>query len=127
VSGEVEAAFCEYVRRGKGLLVVHSGSAGYRDTPGLRALLGGVFASHPPQCPVTVVPREGHSLTAASAPFSLVDEHYRMDFDGPQADVFLTTSSEHGDQPAGWTRAGGNARSWHASCFTVLRKMWRRI
>jgi len=110
VTDEVEAAFRDYVRRGNGLLVIHSGSGGYSDTPGLRALLGGVFASHPPQCPVTVVPRAEHRLTAGSAPFTLVDEHYHMNFDDAQADVFLTTSSEHGDQPAGWTRAEGAGR-----------------
>jgi uncharacterized protein len=106
----VEAAFLEYVRGGKGLLVIHSGSAGYRDLPGLRGMVGGAFAMHPPQCPVTVLPRAGHPLTDGSAPFTLVDEHYHMDLDDPRADVFLTTTSEHGDQPGGWTRAEGAGR-----------------
>jgi uncharacterized protein len=106
----VASAFLEYVRGGKGLLVIHSGSAGYRDLPGLRGLVGGAFAMHPPQCPVTVMPRAGHPLTDGSAPFTLVDEHYHMDLDDPQADVFLTTTSEHGEQPGGWTRAEGAGR-----------------
>ena len=38
-----QPAFRDYVRQGNGLLVIHSGSAEYRDTPVLRALLGGVF------------------------------------------------------------------------------------
>ncbi len=137
VTDEVQTAFRDYVRRGNGLLVIHSGSAGYRDVAGLRALLGGVFASHPPQCPVAVVPREGHRLTVGSAPFTLVDEHYQMDFDDPQADVFLTTSSQHGDQPGGWTRAEGagrvcvltpghNLEVWlHPSYQTLIRNALR--
>ncbi len=56
----------------------------------LRALLGGVFAHHPAQCPVTVEPLLGHPLTAGAAPFTLVDEHYMMDMDDSQTEVFLT-------------------------------------
>lgn len=107
---EAESAFFEYVRLGKGLLVVHSGSAGYKETPVLRALMGGVFDHHPKQCPVTVEPREGHPLTVGSESFTLKDEHYHMLFDDPEADVFLTTTSEHGSQPGGWTRTEGSGR-----------------
>ena len=110
VTDEVQAAFRDYVRRGNGLLVIHSGSAEYRDRPVLRGVLGGVFASHPPQCPVTVEPRADHPLTAGSTPFTLVDEHYMMEQDDAQADVFLTTRSEHGVQPGGWTRTEGDGR-----------------
>ena len=110
VTDEVQAAFRDYVRKGNGLLVIHSGSAEYRDRPVLRGVLGGVFASHPPQCPVTVEPRADHPLTAGSTPFTLVDEHYMMEMDDAQADVFLTTRSEHGVQPGGWTRTEGDGR-----------------
>jgi uncharacterized protein len=106
----VEAAFVEYVRQGSGLLVIHNGTAGYRETTDLRALFGGVFLQHPPQCPVTVEPLAGHPLAAGSSPFTLKDEHYFMALDDPQADCFLTTSSEHGVQPAGWTRMEGTGR-----------------
>ena len=106
----VEAAFRAYVRGGGGLLALHSGLAGYADTPVLRDLLGGVFAHHPPQCPVAVAPRAGHPLAAFAAPFTLRDEHYHMAMGGAGADVFLTTSSEHGDQPGGWARAEGAGR-----------------
>ena len=110
VTEEVQDAFRAYVRDGNGLLVIHSGSAEYRELSVLRGVLGGVFASHPPQCPVTVEPRDGHPLTAGSTPFTLVDEHYIMELDDRHADVFLTTTSEHGTQPGGWTRAEGEGR-----------------
>jgi type 1 glutamine amidotransferase len=110
VTEEAQQAFLEYVRAGNGLLVVHSGSAGYQQLPVLRGLLGGVFRLHPPQCQVTVEPRAGHPLTAGSAPFTLKDEHYFMDMDDTTVNLFLTTNSEHGAQPGGWTRSVGAGR-----------------
>jgi type 1 glutamine amidotransferase len=101
---EVEKAFVNYVRSGKGLLVIHSGSAGYQNTPELRALIGGVFLQHPPQCPVTIEPVTQNSLTNMVEGFTVQDEHYHMSLDARDADVFLTARSEHGTQPAGWTR-----------------------
>ncbi|HQE93708.1 MAG TPA: SDR family NAD(P)-dependent oxidoreductase [Anaerolineae bacterium] len=107
---EVAAAFVDYVRRGNGLLVVHSGSAGYAETPTFRALLGGVFVSHPPQCPVTVEPQVGHPITVGVTPFTAMDEHYMMALDDADADVFMITVSAHGTQPGGWTRFEGAGR-----------------
>ena len=106
----VQETFSEYVRKGNGLLAIHSGTAEYEQKTLLRSLLGGVFTHHPEQCPVTVNPRAGHPLSAGAAPFTLTDEHYFMALDDPQADVFVTTTSEHGQQPGGWTRAEGNGR-----------------
>jgi len=60
----VQTAFANYGRQGRGLLAIHSGSAGYQQTPGLRALLGGVFLHHPQQCPVTVLPLATHPQRA---------------------------------------------------------------
>ena len=110
VTDEVEAAFVDYVRGGGGLLAVHSGTASYTEKLVLRALLGGVFTHHPKQCPVTVEPKVGHPLTAGATEFTLTDEHYHMVLDDEGADVFMTTTSEHGIQPGGWTRLEGEGR-----------------
>lgn len=107
---EVESAFAAYVRQGGGLLVVHSGTAGYADMHTLRPLMGGVFDHHPKQCPVTVEPKAGHPLTVGVSAFTEMDEHYFMHFDATDAEVFLTTTSEHGQQPAGWIRQEGSGR-----------------
>jgi len=106
----VQEAFAAYVQDGNGLLAIHSGTAGYESTPKLRSLLGGVFLQHPAQCPVTVQPIDGHPLTAGSSAFTLQDEHYLMALDDDQADVFLTTISEHGQQPGGWRRTEAKGR-----------------
>jgi type 1 glutamine amidotransferase len=111
VTDDVQRAFLDYVRAGHGLLVVHSGTAGYGEATVLRALMGGVFARHPPQCPVTVEPKAGHPLTVGCEPFTVKDEHYFMEMAADaRADFFLTTTSEHGTQPGGWTRAEGKGR-----------------
>jgi type 1 glutamine amidotransferase len=109
VTEEAQQAFVDYVRQGNGLLAVHSGTV-YAEVPVMRRLLGGAFIRHPKQCPVTVEPQPGHPLTAGSAPFTLVDEHYMIELDDTEADVFMTTTSEHGTQPAGWTRTEGQGR-----------------
>jgi type 1 glutamine amidotransferase len=109
VSEKVQRAFVEHVRAGWGLLAVHSGTV-YAQVPEMRRLLGGAFVRHPEQCPVTVKPQEGHPLTAGSVPFTALDEHYFVDLDDAEADVFMTTRSEHGTQPGGWTRQEGKGR-----------------
>jgi type 1 glutamine amidotransferase len=137
MTAEVETAFQSHVEHGGGLLVIHSGTAGYRDAPVLRALIGGVFVEHPAQCLVTVEPKPSHPLTQGVEAFTLQDEHYFMALDDAQADVFLTSRSEHGDQPAGWTRSqdqgrvgvltpGHNIPVWqHASFQALLRSTLR--
>jgi type 1 glutamine amidotransferase len=42
--------------------------------------------------------------------FTVRDEHYIMAFEGSPAEVFLHSRSEHGVQPAGWTRNADGGR-----------------
>ena len=106
----VQDAFVNYVSQGGGLLAIHSGTAEYRETTTLRRLLGGVFVHHPKQCPVTVTPQAGHRLTTGSSAFTLKDEHYFMEMGEEPVETFLTSSSEYGEQPAGWRRTEGDGR-----------------
>lgn len=106
----VQQAFVDYVHGGGGLLVIHSGAAGYRDQPVLRALMGGAFTHHPDPCPVSVEPCGSHPLQAGLAPFAVEDEHYFVALDDANSEVFLRTVSAHGSQPGGWTRQEGKGR-----------------
>lgn len=107
MTNEVQSAFADHVRQGNGLLAIHSGTAEYQDALVLRSLLGGVFSHHPDQCAVTLEPQTGHPLTKGVEAFTVKDEHYFMSMQDPYADVFLTSHSEHGEQPAGWKREAG--------------------
>jgi type 1 glutamine amidotransferase len=111
MTDEAHAALADYVRGGHGLLAIHSGTVGGKDKAALRRLLGGTFDHHPEQCPVTVTPKAGHPLVAGVASFTQKDEHYFMSMEeGAVIDVFLTSTSQHGEQPAGWTRCEGQGR-----------------
>lgn len=111
LSGPAGEALRDYVRAGGGLVAVHSGTASYKDVPAVRAVLGGVFESHPPPCSVTVEAVAGHPLIAGvRESFTIHDEHYQMTMDDSTADVFLRTRSAYGVQPAGWIRCEGAGR-----------------
>ena len=110
MTDEVQSAFADYLRKGNGLLAIHSGTADYQEMPVLLSLLGGVFTHHPEQCAVTIEPKIDHQLTMGISSFTVKDEHYFMAINDPNVDVFLTTHSEHGEQPAGWMRTEGAGR-----------------
>ena len=48
-----------------------------------------------------------HSSSTLISPWR---ETLLREFDDPEADLFLTTRSEHGAQPGGWTRLEGDGR-----------------
>jgi len=106
----IQQVFLEYVRGGHGLLVIHSGAVGCEQLPIVRSLMGGAFREHPPQCQVILEPHGGHPLAVGCESISMMDEHYFMDIDDDQIDIFLSTTSEHGTQPGGWTRFEGEGR-----------------
>lgn len=106
---ETQSAFRDFVRIGGGLLLIHGGTC-YQDLPELRGVTGGAFHRHPDQCPVTIEPKAGHPLTAGVKSFTERDEHYIMALDTTDTDVFLHSRSEHGEQPAGWTRTESSGR-----------------
>ncbi|QAY67056.1 ThuA domain-containing protein [Paenibacillus protaetiae] len=113
---EVQAAFRDYVERGKGLLVLHAGTVGYKEEPLFRSLAGGVFRSHPAPGPVTLIPARGEAaslaarITGGMDRFVVHDEHYEMEADTDEADIFMHSESEHGIQPAGWMLRRGSGR-----------------
>ena len=102
-------SFVSYVRQGGSILFLHSGTAQYEKRTFVCQLMGGTFDHHPPQCPVTLEAKE-HPLTAGFKSFTSKDEHYHMTMNDPKVDVFLHAMSEHGKQPAGWTKRAGKGR-----------------
>lgn len=99
----------DFVRRGGGLLVLHSGTTSYQEIPAIRALIGGVFLRHPDPLPVTCRLLPGHPLTQGAHDCTFVDEHYHMDMND-DVEIFMHTVSSHGEQPGGWIRHEGQGR-----------------
>jgi len=107
---ELQRAFVGYVEEGGGLLVTHSGTAGYRDEAVFTDLIGCSFITHPEQCPVTVIPLKKHPITAGAESFTEKDEHYFIDVTAEDADIFMATYSQHSAQAGGYTRSRGKGR-----------------
>ena len=109
-----ENAIFLFVKKGGALIVIHSGTAGYENNKRLKDLMGGSFAEHPEQCLVTYNPVDGYDETTGVEAFSVMDEHYFMNMDNKNIDLFMTSSSASGTQPAGWLCRSG------AGVVTVL-------
>jgi uncharacterized protein len=114
LTDEIQKEFVDFVERGGGLLVIHSGTVGYKNEPVFRHLVGGGFAHHPAPGPVQVDYIGSSTLLSGlnPSPFTVHDEHYLMEMFHDDLNVFLTSTStpEHGTQPAGWTRHQGEGR-----------------
>ncbi|WP_162341439.1 ThuA domain-containing protein [Paenibacillus paridis] len=108
---EVQQAFHGYVEQGNGLLVLHAGTVGYRDEPVFYELIGGVFQHHPEAGSVTIDFTDVNLLGGKAAQgFAVHDEHYFVEVLEERVNVFMTSQSEHGSQPAGWFREQGKGR-----------------
>jgi len=110
VTSDVENAFTTYVENGGGLLVIHSGTAGYKKNKDFSNLIGGVFNHHPLQCDVTIEACKNNSIIDEDIKFRVFDEHYFMNMEDENVDVFMNTISMSGKQPGGWTKSVGKGR-----------------
>ncbi|OMF18889.1 hypothetical protein BK133_30200 [Paenibacillus sp. FSL H8-0548] len=108
---EIQHYFQSYVEQGNGLLVLHSGTVGYRNEPIFYELIGGVFEHHPEACPVAIAYTDQSALGGAAVQgFTVHDEHYFVETLEERIQVFMTSHSEYGIQPAGWLREKGEGR-----------------
>lgn len=111
LSPQVEQSLQQYVEQGGGLLIVHSGIVGYKDSEVMLSLTGGFFERHPEQCPVTVRMKSGHPLAVGLTDFMVIDEHYFVrTVHDKENDYIMDTCSSYGSQPGGWTRLRGQGR-----------------
>lgn len=113
VTEVMPADFERYVRAGGGFLAVHSSLVyGENNRPEFSKMLGCAFVSHPPRCEVQVhVTQAVHPVAQGVEGFAERDEHYIIEMNAPDADVFLESTSEKGGrQTAGYTRMIGEGR-----------------
>jgi Uncharacterized protein conserved in bacteria len=82
---------------------------------------------------VTVETVGRHIIADGFEPFTLKDEHYFMEIIDDDLCVFLTSKSQHGEQPAGWVHTygkgkvcvltpGHNVEVWLHPSFQLLLK-----
>jgi len=87
----IQTAFVDYVERGGGLLVVHSGTVAGQNTEKLDMLIGCRFSFHPSDSPVTVGALKPHPITEGVNVFCEIDEHYHIDI--LASDINVLTAS----------------------------------
>jgi type 1 glutamine amidotransferase len=123
----VQQGFVEFVEKGGGLLIIHTGTVPDKNAGTFEKLMGCRFKGHPNACPVTVQPIKPHPVTEGVEMFCEVDEHYQLDIIAPDADVIIASySPQQGEegkrqedpyhntvaaiQPAGYVRSQGKGR-----------------
>ncbi len=102
-----------WVDTGGALLAVHGATVSGIPNPAMRALLGGVFISHPPQFSFMVYPMyRPHPITEGIEAFAVTDEFYVQEYD--QSDDFHMVAIDRGvAYPMVWTREPGQGRVAH--------------
>jgi type 1 glutamine amidotransferase len=109
----VQQAFVDYVENGGGLLAIHSGTVPGKQTEALNQLLGCRFVFHPQACPVTVQPVKPHPVTLGVEIFCEIDEHYRLELLGSDADILIASySPAQGDESKYQEDPSKNTRAW---------------
>jgi type 1 glutamine amidotransferase len=99
-----------WVRSGGGLLAVHAAAVAGQSSPALRALLGGVFVTHPPQFSFTVYPLHAeHPITAGIDAFTVHDELYVQAYD-PSVEIHAVALDRGVAHPMVWSKSEGEGR-----------------
>jgi len=88
---QVQDAFVQYVEKGGGLIVTHSGTVKGENTAVLDKLAGCAFAYHPNNTPVTVGMLKPHPITEGVKIFTEVDEHYHLEILADDLDILASS------------------------------------
>lgn len=112
---QLRAAVLEFVRSGGPMLVVHTGSNTFYETPEWAGLIGGRWvpgvSMHPPLDVAEVSVLDGAHPITADLPEPVVrDERYSYLEVDPSAQVLLTQSHDEIDHPILWTHTAGGVR-----------------
>ncbi|RSK26111.1 trehalose utilization [Bacillus sp. HMF5848] len=93
-----------YVEQGGGWLAWHTGMASYPSDSSYINMLKGSFTYHPDMQEITYTYSDG------SVAFSFIDEHYFVDCQTEETDVFLLSQSIDGHSIAGWQHPFGKGK-----------------
>ena len=104
LTDDIIKQFDDYANSKGGLIFLHAGAVLCNHSQVIKNISGCSFADHPEQCPVDHCITATHPIVAGASDFTEKDEHYFIDFVATDADIFLKSRSNHGIQPAGYTR-----------------------
>jgi hypothetical protein len=114
---EYEAAIVRYVKAGGGWLAWHCALASYDPGGDYVGMLRGHFLSHPPDH--AMVRYDYVSGAEAGQSFELLDEHYFVQCDEVNTEVYLRSTSVDGESVAGWRHTFGHGR---VCCLTPAHR-----
>lgn len=108
---DVASAICQYVEEGGCWIAWHSGLASYENIEKYTSLLKGYFEYHPEKHQVVTYKTEtGTEIIDRQDQFDILDEHYFVNCDEKNTNVFLRSHSVDGSSVAGWTHTFGAGR-----------------
>lgn len=105
---EFDQVLWDYVSNGGSMLVLHGGLSAYPEDSRMRQLAKGHFVHHPAEH--LDVTYEGTTPQSKEISFHFLDEHYFVEVDEDETDVFLKSSSTAGNQIAAWRHSIGKGK-----------------
>ncbi len=115
---EQEAALLEFVRRGGGVVGIHSATASFRSRAGYLEMLGAEFIKHDrvTDCQIEATPEADAVIPRVNKQFVVRDEFYMME---RRTDAALRVFHEgwwnFEKHPMGWTRDYGEGRVFYTA------------
>lgn len=111
MSPEIARQIADYVEQGGRWLGWHSGLASYEKIDGYIGMLRGHFKFHPKEhSEVTYMTSANGLGIPEHVRFSFVDEHYFVECDEANTNIFLRSSSKDGESIAGWHHSFGQGK-----------------
>lgn len=117
---DAENGIARYVASGGAWLAWHAGLASYPTGGAYHAMLRGFFKYHPSKNKTVKYIPFGNALKIYKPEeFSFIDEHYFVECDETNTNVFLLSESDDGTSVAGWAHSYENGR---VCCITPAHR-----
>jgi type 1 glutamine amidotransferase len=119
MSDEIASDISRYVSGGGSWLAWHSGLASYDKDGEFISMLRGYFEYHPKVHQVVFYKQVNTGPSTASG-FDILDEHYFVNCDEANTEVYLLSESIDGKSIAGWRHRFGSGK---VCCFTPAHRI----
>ena len=108
LTSELDQALWDYVSNGGNMLILHGGLSAYPENSRMRQLAKGHFIHHPAEH--LDVTYSGIAPDSEGVSFHFLDEHYFVEVDEADTEVFLKSTSTAGEQIAACRHKVGKGR-----------------